>query len=191
MPPIPAKQLTGVVTASHDHTGGDGATLYIDTVLPFATFYTATEMAGDITTGGQFAVLEAGAIVSGLWYKSAVVGAHSIKASLWNSAGSSVADGTLACAGPGTYFVPFDSAYTLLAADIGTAMTYGAYETAGNHFCNQATTTDVDAMPIDYGPVRIDEGPRRYAAGDARPTTDGGGTVRYGVAPVIRKQVGP
>ena len=169
---------------------GDGSSLtgistVIETTVPYADFYAGSEESGDFTMGGRFIPLQF-IRVTGIRVQSAVAAnPHTLKVSLWDSGGTLRASGTSACAGSGIYNISFSSEYAIVAADLGTYLTWGVYETSGTYYTKQAGSTDLTTMPVEIGPMRITEGPVYWSAGDARPATDGSAASRYTSGPIV------
>jgi hypothetical protein len=161
-----------------------GAAVSVDPTFITGTYHNAVaSSAGNFTNGSTFMCLQT-CNITGARFRTAVAGAHTIRVKLWFG-GASVASVDLACAGAGMYDAMFAGAYAVTADKIGESFKISMHETTGTSYTT-ATTTGAWAAPLTIGKAyHLIELPRRYAAGDAEPTSSAT-TERYPIDPLIQ-----
>lgn len=147
-----------------------------------------TSRAGSFTVGSEFLVINP-LIVQGVFCYWAG-GGTSLKGSLWDGA-TRLGTGTIAVAGAGYVYIPFNSAVTLAASELGKSLDATIWDTSGSNY-TAATQSNIPNYPTPGTSVTRNWGGRSliwrswnaFAAGDATPSALGG-TEAYPVEPVF------
>ena len=166
-----------VVDGLYERTGGYG-----------------TPTAGDFTTGVRY-VFHRAIVVTGIRFAwGGGVGAKTIRASLWQYAGSGtrLAQVDVAVNAAGIYEATFAAPYTIAAAYVGPSVVATIWDTAGagghyNKFSTPLGDGEVTAGHMTVAKsITMNERPGRYGAGDVSPGSLASSPECYGVEPIIQ-----
>lgn len=157
---------------------------------------TLASTAGSFTVGARFEVTSPCRISGArfLWRSSGA--AKTVKATIWaDASGAILASGTVTVNNSGLYTVEFvssagaDGGLAISGALLNVNLTIGVWETSGGSY----TSSGADAPFTNLRPMTVPgfilKNNSLFLAGDARPTTDGTGSVCYWVEPLLTPAV--
>jgi hypothetical protein len=147
---------------------------------------TPVVLGGNFTTGVSFQVTQS-VVCSGIYFYWAGAVSRTIKCVLRNGAGTTLASIDVAVSGAGFYTGTFSSPQTIAPADATGTTSFKAsiWENSATEYARWATAPALlPAQPFVGGPKVIWENFKKFAAGDANPTSTSG-AEHYPVEPIF------
>jgi hypothetical protein len=134
-------------------SGGGGLsnnTFLLDPLIYFTSTNDPACGSGNYEVGDSLIFQKAGIVVTGIKTSWACPGTFTLTANLWRVYASCTlaASGSLVVTAPGTYVIPFTSAYTTVQADVGGVLATSIYAGSTNYSKYGIGSYQVPALPL-------------------------------------------